>query len=165
MPDRYHLRRAEKAIGSKDEMLEIVGSRPYMTIAMCKDGSPYLVTLNHALDRERMCVYFHAAGEGRKVEYIRSNPDIWGQVVEDLGYISGECDWGYRTVHFWGKAEFVNDIDEKRHAMGLLIAKLEQDVEEAKRKHVTESSLSSVLIGKITLLGLTGKQRLPGKEG
>lgn len=162
MPDNYHLRRTEKAIESRDEMLGIIGSRPHMTLAMCSEMGPYLVTLNHAFDRDRMCVYFHCAGEGRKVDCIRFDPNVWGQVMEDLGYIDGECDWGYRTVHFWGKAEFVSDIDEKRHALGLLVAKLERDVEDAKERHITESGLSKVLIGKVALVGFTGKQRLLG---
>ena len=164
MTDRYHLRRAEKAIGSREEMLEIIDTVPYMTVAMCKDGAPYLVTLNHVLDRQRMCVYFHAAGEGRKVDCIRSNPEVWGQVIEDLGYVAVECDWAYRSVHFWGKAGFVADADEKRHAIELLIDKLEPDAEELKKRQITESSLSEVMIGKIVIAGFTGKQRRPGKD-
>lgn len=163
MPDKYHLRRSEKAIDARDEMLAIIGSAPHMTIAMCRDGNPYLVTLNHAFDRDRMCLYFHAAGEGKKMDYIRSSSEVWGQVVEDLGYIKGECDWAYRSVHFWGKTEFVTEDSEKRHALELLIDKLEPDAEATKRAQITEKSVAEVSIGKLSLQGFTGKQRLPSK--
>lgn len=163
MPEKYHLRRAEKAIESKDEMIGIIDSCPYLTFAMTSEVGPYLVTVNHALDRERTCVYFHCAGEGRKIDCIKSNPEIWGQVIEDLGYVEKECDWGYRSVHFWGEAEFVSDTDEKRHALELLIDKLEPDAETTKKEQITQKSLAEVRIVRISLQGFTGKQRLPKK--
>ena len=44
------LRRKEKEIKDKDAMIAILEEAKYITIAMCKDNEPYLVTLSHGYD-------------------------------------------------------------------------------------------------------------------
>ena len=46
-------------------------------------------------------------------------PCVWGQVVEDRGYLPGQCSHAYRSVMFEARAEFVADLEEKRRARGL----------------------------------------------
>jgi len=41
------LRREEKAIEAQDEMIAILEGAKYVTVAMCLDNEPYLVTLSH----------------------------------------------------------------------------------------------------------------------
>ena len=46
------MRRKEKAIESIEEMKYILQTVKHITIAMCEDNIPYLVTLSHGYDPE-----------------------------------------------------------------------------------------------------------------
>lgn len=156
--DKYHMRRPEKAIKSRRRMVELIEQAEHMTIAMCKGSKPYLVTVNHSLDREAMCLYFHCASKGKKFDYLKSNPRVWGQVMQDNGYIDGECDYAYRTVMFSGTTEFVSDLEEKRHALDLMIDKLDADPAGMKKKSLTDDKLRTVAICRIRIGDLSGKE-------
>ena len=86
------IRRKEKEISDKNEMLAILENARYITIAMCVDNEPYLVTLSHGYDRERNCIYFHSAREGKKIDILKEQNKVWGQALMDKGYVQGSCD-------------------------------------------------------------------------
>ncbi|MBN1936299.1 MAG: pyridoxamine 5'-phosphate oxidase family protein [Anaerolineae bacterium] len=156
----YHLRRQEKTIEDQDELIAIIQGQKYMTLAMCRDDEPYLVSLNYGFDPEARCFYIHCAGEGKKIDILRANPTVWGQVIEDLHYQDGKCDHFFRSVHFQGRVSFVDDIDEKRAALHLMIDALEPDPEPVEQRLVTAKSLESVTILKIAVEGWSGKKSL-----
>ena len=104
--NKYHTRHPEKEITDHSEILRIVKSQKFMTIAMSKDNEPYLVTVNHAFDEEKNCFYFHCSKTGKKADFIHSNTKVWGQILEDNGYLVRQCDHAYRSVHFTGLAWF-----------------------------------------------------------
>ncbi len=158
----YHLRRQEKAITDENELMAIIQGQKYLTLAMCHDNKPYLVSLNYAFDAATRCFYMHCAGQGKKLDWIQANPLVWGQVLEDLGYCAGKCDHGFRSVHFWGHASLVQDPEAKRAALCLMIDQLEPDPEPVKKKLVTDASLKSVTILCVQMQGCTGKQSRPG---
>jgi len=160
--EMYHMRRSEKAIKSRRRLVELIEQQEHMTIAMCKGSKPYLVTINHSLDRDAMCLNFHCASKGKKVDYLKANPRVWGQVLQDNGYIEGECNYAYRTVMFSGTAEFVTDMEEKRHALDLMIDKLEGDPDRMKKQSLTDDKLRKVAICKIRIGGLSGKEGVAG---
>ena len=111
------LRRKEKAIGNTDEMVAILEHTEYITIAMCLDNAPYLATLSHGYDKSRNCLYFHCAQEGKKVDILKQNNAVWGQAMLDKGYVQGACDHLFATTQFRGRVTFVEEMDEKRHAL------------------------------------------------
>ena len=84
--------------------------------------------------------------------------------MEDLGYVQGECDHKYRTVQFKGKAELVTDLKEKRKALNIMIDRLEDEPEKGKRELIDKSGLKNVLIIRIKIVGLSGKESLPKKK-
>ena len=112
------IRRKEKAIENKEEMIAILEGSKYITIAMCQDDVPYLVTLSHGYDREKSCIYFHCAREGKKVDILTTNSAVWGQAIKDHGYAEGACDHLYATTQFKGSVSFIDDVKEKEHAPG-----------------------------------------------
>jgi len=65
------IRRKEKEIKNKDEMIEILKKTKYLTIAMCQDNIPYLVTLTHGYDIKKNTIYFHCAREGKKIDILK----------------------------------------------------------------------------------------------
>jgi uncharacterized protein len=156
--ESYHLRRAEKAITDEAELYGVIESQCYMTLAMCMESQPYLVNVNYCFDRAGRCFYFHCANTGRKISYLRANPAIWGQVLEDCGYLPGSCDHAFRTVQFDGWAEFIKAPDEKVMALDMLLDHLEPNPEPVRERLMRRESLSDVTIVKVHVRALTGKK-------
>ncbi len=152
------IRRKERAIRDRSEMLKILLEAKYVTIAMCKDGIPYLVTLTHGYDSEKEAIYFHCAHEGKKIDILKSNNIVWGQAMVDRGYVSGRCDQLYATTQFGGAVTFIDDVEEKKHALMTMIERLEREPEKVVREQITEKSLRRVNIGRIDINYLSGKK-------
>ncbi|MBN1222822.1 MAG: pyridoxamine 5'-phosphate oxidase family protein [Candidatus Aminicenantes bacterium] len=130
----------------------------YITVAMCVGDEPYLVTLNHGYDRDKKCIYFHCARDGNKTKILKKNSRVWGQAVVDKGYVQGACDHLYASIHFKGKVTFVQDINEKRRALVIMIKALEEKPEEVIKKQVTKDSVLNVQIGRIDIEEMYGKK-------
>jgi len=156
--DTRELRRKEKAITDRNEMLWILEHTQYITLAMCADNEPYLATLSHGYDRERNCIYFHCAREGKKIDVLSVNNVVWGQALIDKGYVQGACDHLYATVHFRGRVTFVEDTEEKEHALRIMIRALDDDPSTVIKKQLTPHSVTRVNIGRIDIDYMTGKK-------
>jgi len=164
MPE-YHMRRADKAMKGEAEMLELVRSQRLLTLAMCADGEPYLVTVDYGFDEGARTFYFHCAREGKKLDILRANPVVWGQVVEDLGYVDGECEHAYRSVHFRGRAEVLADEGAKRDALRLMMRQLESDVSEERWAEFEGKALDKVAVVAIRVETMTGKRSIVARKG
>jgi nitroimidazol reductase NimA-like FMN-containing flavoprotein (pyridoxamine 5'-phosphate oxidase superfamily) len=154
----YHSRHPEKAITSPAELSAVVSGQKFLTLALCAENRPYLVTISHAFDAERNCFYFHCAPTGRKIDLIRANPQVYGQVLEDHGYLAGQCDHAYRTVQFDGRAELVEDAVEKLHALNLLVEALEPEPEPVKARLLKPARLDTIAVVRVTVTGWSGKK-------
>jgi len=170
--EEYHLRRKDKAIVDRKRMLDFLEGQKLVTVALSKDGKPYLFTADYGFDRKSKSIFVHCAKKGKKVDYIESNPIVWGQIMEDIGYVQGECSHNYRTVQFKGKAELVTGLKEKRKALNIMIDQLEEDPEKGKKELIDRSGLRKALIIRIRIEGLSGKESVPergkraaGKQG
>ena len=152
------IRRKEKEISEKNEMLAILENAKYITIAMCADNEPYLVTLSHGYDRERNCIYFHCAREGKKIDILKEQNKVWGQALMDKGYVQGSCDHLYATTQFMGRVTFVENSDEKKHALEIMINALEDDPQKVPDTQLTEKSIEGVQIGRINIEYMSGKK-------
>ncbi len=123
--ERYHMQNADREVTDAEWMQNLLRMGKFVTISMCIDNEPYVVTLSYGYEDGRM--YFHTAKKGLKLDIIQGNPRVCGTVVEDLGYVNGECSHRYRSVVFWGTMEVVEDTKEKMHGMEVLLEHLEED--------------------------------------
>ncbi len=154
---RYHPLRIEKEIAERETHLDIIRGRQFLTIAVCRDNEPYLVTLNYAFSGKENCFYVHCAKAGKKLDILRANPRVWGQVIEDRGYMKGKCTHSYRAVMFEGMAEVVESPDEKRRALEMLIERFEADSAEMKSR-LTPAALAKTTVLRLRVVGMSGKQ-------
>ena len=153
-----NIRRKEKQIKDREELIWIMQEAKYITLAMCSDNQPYLVTLNHGYDKDKNCIYFHCAQEGKKIDILSDNNLIWGQAIVDKGYVQGMCDHLYASTHFKGRVTFVTDYKEKKHALTVMIQALEEEPDKVIQKQLTEESVSNVGIGRIDIEAMSGKK-------
>ncbi len=152
----FHIRRKDREITDSNLLRQILKSTTYVTVALCMDNEPYLVSLSHGYDEKRDCIYFHCAAEGKKIDYIKANNKVWGQAILDYA-VKGECKYVYTCVHFSGKVTLLTDIDEKRQAIECMIRQLSANPEEKIAKLKSEK-LEKTGIGRIDIEHLTGKK-------
>jgi len=161
---KYHMRRMDRAVTDPAKLERILRETQYMTIAMCRDNIPYLVSLSHAYDPERRCLYFHCAPQGKKIDYMKANPRVWGQMIMDHGYVEGKCNHLYVTAMFNGTVHFVDDLAEKRRIMNYLFENQEKPSSNGEvDPHLTrigkDVELSRTAVGYITVEEITGKKQ------
>lgn len=152
----FHVRRKDREITASGALKKVLKATKYVTIALCMDDEPYLVSLSHGYDEARNCLYFHCADEGKKLVYLEANSTVWGQAVEDYG-VTDECDYAYKSVHFKGTMSLITDLTEKQHAMEVLVRQLSTTPEEKLAK-IKPEKLAQTTMGKIDITYLSGKQ-------
>ena len=153
----FHVRRQDREITNPSEMRKILRTAECITIALCMNNEPYLVSLSHGYDEARNCVYFHCALEGKKIVYMKANNKVWGQAIINY-HLKGECDYTYTCVHFSGRVAIVNDLDEKLHALRCMIKQLSENPEEKLAK-LRPEKVVKIGIGRIDIESMTGKKK------
>lgn len=152
------VRRKEKEVTDRSELVRVLRTVRHVTVAMCDEEGPYLATLSHGYDEGRNAIYFHCAMEGRKVDALKRDDRVWGQALIDHGYAEGSCDHLYETTQFRGRVTFVQDVEEKRHALMTMILSNEKDPDRVASEQITDESLRRVNIGRIDIDLMTGKR-------
>jgi nitroimidazol reductase NimA-like FMN-containing flavoprotein (pyridoxamine 5'-phosphate oxidase superfamily) len=137
-------------------MRSVLKSTKYVTVALCMDEEPYLVSLSHGYDEKRHCLYFHCASQGKKLIFAKANNKVWGQAIQDYG-VTDECDYAYTSVHFSGRLFIIENLEEKQHAIEVLVRKLSKNPEEKLAK-MKPKKLATTTMGRIDIKYLTGKQ-------
>lgn len=121
------MNRKDKQITDQSVLTDILKRGKHTTIAMCGGDEPYIATLNYGYDRDKNTLYFHCSTKGLKLDFINQNPSVCATVIEDGGYKMGECDQAYRSVVLWGKMHVVENLEEKKHAIKIMLNHLEED--------------------------------------
>ncbi len=152
----FHIRRQDREITDQQTLRNILKSTKYVTIALCNNNEPYLVSLSHGYDEQHNCLYFHCAKEGKKIEYIKANDKVWGQAINNYE-VKGECEYTYTCVHFSGRITLLEDATEKFEALKCIIRQLSTNPEEKIAK-VRPEKLQKTGIGKITIAYMSGKK-------
>ncbi|HPI68232.1 MAG TPA: pyridoxamine 5'-phosphate oxidase family protein [Bacteroidales bacterium] len=158
---QYHLyNRPNRELKQKSDIDAILNKGKFAVISMCRNNEPYIVTLSYGYDSEKKTLYFHSAKNGLKLDFINSNKRVCATVIEDGGYITDKCEHEYKSVVFRGDMQIVNDIDEKKHGMNILLHHLE------KKDSIIEEKLirSYDSYSKMEILRLDIKQ-IHGKAG
>ncbi len=160
---KYHLRRMDRALTDPAKLERVLMETRYITVAMCKDNVPYLVSLSHAYDPERKRLYFHCASKGKKMDYMKANPRVWGQAIIDHGYVEGKCNHLYVTAMFEGTVHIAEDIPEKRRIMSYMFHRQEKpsptgEVDPHLARIGKDTEIGRTTIGWIAVDELTGKK-------
>jgi len=152
----FHVRRKDREITEPDVLKQVLKATKYLTVALCMNNEPYLVSLSHGYDELRNCLYFHCADEGKKLVYLKANSKVWGQAVLDYG-VTDECDYAYTSVHFKGTVSLIEDLREKQHAMEVMVRQLSENPEEKLAK-IKPEKLAKTTMGRIDIDYVSGKK-------
>lgn len=128
------MRKANREVKDKNEILEIMRRCEVCRLAFNDDGYPYILPLNFGIgiDGKKINLYFHSALEGKKVELMKKDNRVAFEMdtKHELIYDKekGYCTMSYESVMGKGKIRILND-DEKVMALKKLMAQYHGDEE------------------------------------
>ncbi len=153
------MRKKEREITDRGQLLEVLRNGKYVIISMCRDNEPYLVTLSYGYDEKQNALFFHCSLQGLKLDFIHQNPSVCATVIEDNGYRMGDCSHAYRSVVFWGKMYQLHDLSEKKHAINVLLEHLEDEPDIIREKSLkSDEDYKDVGILRLDITEVTGKK-------
>jgi len=118
------MRRKEKEITEASAIEAIIKKSLVCRLALSDDNSPYIVPLSFGY-RDKM-LYFHGPLKGKKIDIIRKNQNICFEFDTNTEIVKAEdaCHWSmkYRSVIGFGKAQLLEDIEEKRKALNIIMS-------------------------------------------
>lgn len=156
---KYHMRRQDREITDQNEIREIITQGKFAVIALCFENEPYIVTLSYGYDQEKNVLYFHASSIGLKLEFIRKNPKVCVTIIDDQGYIMDECEHAYRTIVINGEIHIVEQLEEKKHGLNVMLNHLENKPEMMKEKVIkSDEAYKNVAVLKLDILSISGKK-------
>ncbi len=156
---KYHFTPTEKITNDPAELDDILSKGTYTVLALSNDNEPYVVTLSYGYDREQRVLYCHCSRKGRKLDFIRANNQVCGTVFLDEGYIKEECGQPYRSVVYRGTVDELTSLDEKKHAMSVILSHLEDDPAIVRRRSLSEDKrYNAFTVLRINLGEMTAKK-------
>lgn len=150
------MRRKEKEIKEKTELLEILEKSMICRIAFSDNNFPYIVPMNFCFADN--AIYLHSAKEGKKIEIIKKNSNVCFETEYDCA-VRGSgtpCTTGmiFRSVIAAGTASIVSDKEKKAEILSLFAEKYTPH----KFYDFSEKEISSVAIIKIDISEISGKK-------
>ncbi len=117
----------ERQITDEKEILRILDTAKVLHLGLCAGDEPYVVALNYGYTMEdgKLIVYLHSAQRGKKLDLVRANPKVFFELDCDIAPFEGQlpCQYGmvYSSVMGRGVAHIVEDVEEKKRAMSILM--------------------------------------------
>lgn len=128
------MRRKDREVKDFDEIISILDKCKVLHLAMISEGKPYSVPVNFGYivseenGSKKLSIYIHGAGEGKKVDALKVNPQVCfsaecGVETDSLGAKETACDWTcyYESVIGSGKATFLDRSKEKTAGLDALM--------------------------------------------
>ena len=117
----------ERQVTDEAQIRQILDAGKVLHLGLCVDNEPYVVPMNYGYTWEngQMVMYLHSAVRGKKLDMIQANPKVFFEIDCDRVPFEGElpCQYGlaYSSVMGKGMARIVDDVEEKKKAMSILM--------------------------------------------
>ena len=121
------LTKRENKVTDPEQILHILDTAKVLHLGLSVNDEPYVVPMNYGYTMEegRLVLYLHSAVKGRKLDMIRANPKVFFSIDCDRMPFEGcvPCQYGlvYSSIMGRGTATIVEDMEEKKQAMTLLM--------------------------------------------
>lgn len=155
------MRRTDREVSDINEIENILQNCKVCNIAMRDGEIPYLVPLNFAyeINNNTLVLFFHSAKEGRKIDVLRNNNTVCFDMYSEGKPVNAEkdpCNSGYKFISVIGdgKVEFINDWEEKRKAL-ILLLKQQANVDCT----FTKDQVEEICVFKIISKSFVGKKK------
>lgn len=156
------MRRKDRLVTDPEKIQSVIDACVCCRLGFCDQGRAYIVPVSfgHTLEDGRHVFYFHSAPEGRKIDLIRETG--WAGIEMDEGYALHRADRAcahsaaFRSIIGGGPVVFVEDPEEKRRALSLLMAHTAGSGD----WEFPEAALKTVAVCKLTAEELSCKEHL-----
>ena len=117
----------ELQITDLNEIKAILDRAKVLHLGMAVDNEPYVVPMNYGycLEDGKLTLYLHSALQGKKLDMMKANSRVFFELDCDWEPFEGEkpCQYGlaYSSIMGRGVARIVEDVEEKKTAMSILM--------------------------------------------
>ena len=117
----------ERQITDEQQIRCILDTAKILHLGLAVDNEPYVVPMNYGytMEGEKLVVYLHSAVRGKKLDMIKVNPKVFFEIDCDVVPFDGviPCQYGvtYSSIMGRGIAQIVEDVEEKKKAMSILM--------------------------------------------
>lgn len=122
---------------------------------MVDGNTPYMVPLNFGY--RDMCLYFHGATKGKKIDILKTNPNVCFEfdIHTELVQKEKPCSWGmnFQSVIGFGTSVFIEDQVEKETALHIIMGQYSE-----KPFSFDKSTIRETYVFKVIINTMTGKQ-------
>ena len=156
----HGLTKREIMITEPEEIARILNTAKVLHMGLAVDNEPYVVPMNYGyvLEDGKLTLYLHSAVKGRKLDMIRANSKVSFSIDCDRMPFEGRvaCQYGlvYSSVMGKGTATIVEDVEEKKQAMSILMK-----TQTGKDFTFNERLVSIVAVIRIDVAEYTAKNR------
>jgi len=159
------IRRQDRAITDDAWIVDFLQKAEYGVFATCKDGQPFTVARNFAYDTDKHVIYFHGAQKGRTFESVGAGTPVNLNVSEMGEWIVAEraMNFGvkYKGVVVFGLLKIVEDIDEAKRGLQLIMDKHFPDLRPGKDyEAATDDDLKVTAVFRVDIEAWSGKEKI-----
>ncbi|NLI73666.1 MAG: pyridoxamine 5'-phosphate oxidase family protein [Euryarchaeota archaeon] len=152
------MRLREKEITDREEIEELLKGENVCHFGMCDGAFPYVLPTNYGYADGH--IYIHSARKGRKIEVLKENNRVCFTIDTGRELVQGPLETSckstirFKSVVGTGRAVFVEDIEEKRKAMDIIMVQVfgKSDYKYA------EEGLKNIAIIRVDIDAITGKK-------
>ena len=140
-------------IESRAEMEAILQDMSFGFLGLALDGQPYVVPLNYAYIDGR--ILFHCAWEGKKLDYLTSNPAVCFTVARQPGtfrhHPEGDpCHMDCESVVCYGTARLVEDLGERAAVLNAFNRSFRPQADEIPTERVARCAAVEIVVEEMT---------------
>lgn len=157
------MRRQDREITDHAALLDILRRNTVCRLALHDNPYPYVVPLNYGItaDEQGVSLYFHCAREGEKLRLMQQNPMATfevdtGHALVGQGDVACQYSYGYESVIGHGRLSALEGKARRTGLLALMHAFLPN-----RTFSFDERSLDSVVVLRLDVQGMTGKQNIP----
>ena len=117
----------ERQVTDPEQIRHILDTAKVLHLGLAVNNEPYVVPMNYGYTMEdgKLTLYLHSAVRGKKLDMVRANPKVFFSLDCDRMPFEGRvpCQYGlvYSSIMGRGTAAIVEDVEEKKQAMSILM--------------------------------------------
>ena len=121
------LTKRERQVTDPEQIIRILDTAKVLNLGLSVNDEPYVVPMNYGYTMEdgKLTLYLHSAVKGKKLDMVRANPKVFFSLDCDRMPFEGRvpCQYGlvYSSIMGRGTAAIVEDVEEKKQAMSILM--------------------------------------------
>jgi nitroimidazol reductase NimA-like FMN-containing flavoprotein (pyridoxamine 5'-phosphate oxidase superfamily) len=152
----------KKFIESLGEMEKILREQTMGFLGLSMDGVPYVLPLTYGYVKGK--ILFHCALTGKKLDYIKANPQVCFTVARKSGKVcphpqGAHCPIDTDSVICFGVARIIENMQERLEILNSFNRCLQPDAEDIPLKAISKCYAVEIKITK-----MTGRQQRKGTE-